>query len=490
MIRQILSRSFVLQQLRRVRAHLEKVLSQDTTRQSFLSNFPGVAPEHLRMTLEAIQQAQAREEKRSSGQKGHEAPPSAGLLATSAPLEERSFFSRDPIISNFQSGLEEYLETKETKNPIVTETPKDTARPNDFAVTHRTLSGLPPSGQPQGVASLLGAFEPTDPGWISAAVAKGLSLFRGKRDFNPISATPLPIADNARVVLVGDWGTGLPRAQKVAAEIRKVLDEGKANNRQQHVVHLGDVYYAGWQREYENRFLPYWPVRADEADTITSWSLNGNHEMYTGGHAYFDFLLRDPRFKKQEQSSFFRLFNNSWDILALDTAWDDAGLIDRRGVLKDPQADWIRSVLNISKRQTVLLSHHQLFTVYDQEADALKLDDKLKAVLDLNRITAWFWGHEHRCMLFNPFDEVQFGRCIGHGGVPVYMQHAKEDPIPKPGEFEYRDFIQDGEEKWALFGFAVMEFQGALANVRYINEDGSTYMSETITSRAAAAAAS
>ena len=58
MIRQILSRSFVLQQLRRVRAHLENVLSQDTTRQSFLSNFPGVAPEHLRMTLEAIQQAQ------------------------------------------------------------------------------------------------------------------------------------------------------------------------------------------------------------------------------------------------------------------------------------------------------------------------------------------------------------------------------------------------------------------------------------------------
>ena len=40
-----------------------------------------------------------------------------------------------------------------------------------------------------------------------------------------------------------------------------------ADGRQVHAIHLGDVYYSGFAREYKNRFLRYWPVREDEADT-------------------------------------------------------------------------------------------------------------------------------------------------------------------------------------------------------------------------------
>jgi hypothetical protein len=50
-------------------------------------------------------------------------------------------------------------------------------------------------------------------------------------------------------------------------------------------------------------------VRADETGAFGSWSLNGNHDVYSGGHAYFDVLLRDPRVARQEQSSFFSFVN-------------------------------------------------------------------------------------------------------------------------------------------------------------------------------------
>ena len=33
------------------------------------------------------------------------------------------------------------------------------------------------------------------------------------------------------------------------------------------------------------------------------------------------------------------------------------------------------------------------------------------------------WGHEHRCVLYRPYANVHYGRCIGHGSLPVYMWH-------------------------------------------------------------------
>jgi hypothetical protein len=69
---------------------------------------------------------------------------------------------------------------------------------------------------------------------------------------------PIEVPEQFRLLVVGDWGTGLPRAQKVAEQMRKVLLKGQADGlTAQHVVHLGDVYYSGWDHEYRRRFLPY-----------------------------------------------------------------------------------------------------------------------------------------------------------------------------------------------------------------------------------------
>ena len=159
---------------------------------------------------------------------------------------------------------------------------------------------------------LFGPFEVTDVGWVaSVGLAKALQMFRDRHPFNPRPAAPVQLADRSRLVIVGDWGSGLPRAQQVAQHMRVAIDDGIADGRQVHAVHLGDVYYSGFAREYKNRFLRYWPVREDEADTVYSWSINGNHDMYSGGHGYFKTLLADPRFACQQRSSWFSIENQA-----------------------------------------------------------------------------------------------------------------------------------------------------------------------------------
>src|SRR5262249_656106 len=118
-------------------------------------------------------------------------------------------------------------------------------------------------------------FSITDVRWVRSKIAEGIRFFHGKRPFNSTPAEPVPIPSGVRLIFVGDWASGLPRARKFAARIRSVLLEGKLSGVSQHVIHLGDIYYSGWDHEVNRRFLPYWPVLKDEADTIGSWALNG-----------------------------------------------------------------------------------------------------------------------------------------------------------------------------------------------------------------------
>jgi hypothetical protein len=69
------------------------------------------------------------------------------------------------------------------------------------------------------------------------------------------------------------------------------------------------------------RFLAPWPVKPAQAGAITSWCLNGHHDMYSGGRGYFRTVLSDPRFARQQRSNRFVLRHPKWEILGLDTAW-------------------------------------------------------------------------------------------------------------------------------------------------------------------------
>ncbi len=459
MIAQILNREFILQQLddvQKVLPSLQADLQQPAPQRKELL---GLDERSIVSLQEETAAAVERERKESSGQQGD----ASELRAGAAPIDDFSFISCDPLISNLQSALESYFIEEEQGRRVVDSGVQDDNRRGGRvpSVTDQSIARWQPRRTNEG-RRLFNKFSTLDAGWVACKTAERWRARNGPHHFVPEPKGSLKVTDRVRLILVGDWATGIPRARQVTAAIRAELDQGKREGREQHVIHLGDTYYAGWGEEYQRRFLPYWPVDDWEADSIGSWSLNGNHDMYSGGHGYYEVLLQDRRFRRQNGSSVFSLHNDNWQILGLDTAYYDHDLKDQTG--------WIREQIDRSNRKMVFLSHHQLFSAYEKGGP--KLEEKLAGILATDRVRVWFWGHEHRCVFYKPYQHVEFARCVGHGGVPVYMWHGANAKYPAPAFYEYRDRLPRKLEPWAYMGFAVLDFEGPNINVRYINENG------------------
>ncbi|GAU82935.1 metallophosphoesterase [Bosea sp. BIWAKO-01] len=202
--------------------------------------------------------------------------------------------------------------------------------------------------------------------------------------------------DKARVAVLSDWGTGLYGAPASAASIRR---QGGYDL----LLHLGDIYYSGTQYEANDRFLRVWPTDAGKI----SRALNGNHEMYSGGFAYFDDIL--PAFG--QEASYFAFRNEHWLLVGLDTAHTDHNVDDK-------QAAWLNSLVrDAGGRKIVLSSHHQPFSRLDEQGP--KLQTALSDLLQSKAIAAWYWGHEHDCVIYDRHPSFGLlGRCVGNGGIP------------------------------------------------------------------------
>jgi hypothetical protein len=389
------------------------------------------------------------------------------------------------VISIVQSAMEERLE--QTLAERIVEQTRTDGEPPPIGATRvfARADGSAPDDEAMG-----DPFTTLDPGWeIHIAEALVERLVRGGRHpFNQNAAPPAPLARDARLVLLSDWGTGLARAEEVANHAGRWIADGLAAGREVHAMHLGDVYYSGEKREYDNRMLALWPVKDDMVDRVPSWCLNGNHDMYSGGWHFFDHLLADERFRRQRSTdpkdgtprgtSFFDLVGDDWHVVGLDSAWQDhLPWHPDWGDLADPQPAHVEAAAG-DGRKLLLLSHHQLFSVYDSHVGPL-LEQKLEPALASGRVRAWFWGHEHRCMTFAPHEHVEFARCIGHAGIPE-VAHPESAPTPTPGQWEYRGQFESHGLAWSRFGFAVLDFDGPAIHVSYVDELGKVDRTEDI----------
>src|SRR5262249_14571376 len=131
-----------------------------------------------------------------------------------------------------------------------------------------------------------------------------------------------------RIALAGDWATGTDEANAVAKQI--------AAFEPHYSIHLGDVYYVGDDAEVgenflgiknpQNNFEPcLWPP-----GSRGSFALNGNHEMYALGYAYFRNMLPTLGINVAgkaagQKASFFCLENDHWRIVAVDTGYNSIG---------------------------------------------------------------------------------------------------------------------------------------------------------------------
>ena len=332
--------------------------------------------------------------------------------------DEEPFLPRDRTLSLFQSTLDSYLTELQTKRRLRLRTTR----------------------------APVGSFEPTDPGWISVVWEKlRVQLGRGVARFKShkkITDFMFPLEDSCSIALVGDWGTGIQRALAVAKEIEK--------QNAKHAIHLGDVYYSGTEEEIAERFLAHWPKNVGH-----SWALNSNHEMYSGGHGYFKVTLK----KFKQPASYFCLRNNNWQLIGLDTGYVDHNL-------NREQFEWLLNKLKNYNGKTILLSHHQLFSAFESQGE--NLEAWLDKLLDEGKIYAWFWGHEHRCIVYKPHKNIK-ARCLGHGGVPYKAHAERQTDIP----IEWVDEREHPQRPgWGMFGFALLNLEGSNLHVRYIDEFG------------------
>jgi hypothetical protein len=109
----------------------------------------------------------------------------------------------------------------------------------------------------------------------------------------------------------------------------------------------------------------------------------------------------------------------------LVAGWSRHGLYEHS--LNNEQAGWLTLLLHDpgrSRKKLVLLSHHQPFALLD--AQGPNIVSALRLLLNAGRIHAWYWGHEHRCVIYDRHPDWNVaGRCIGHGGYPYFRDKAQ-----------------------------------------------------------------
>ncbi len=244
------------------------------------------------------------------------------------------------------------------------------------------------------------------------------------------------VGNQFRMAVLGDWGSGLYGAPFSASSIQV------AKPAFDRLLHLGDVYYAGTKQEVIERFLNLWP----DVPGATSWALNSNHEMYSGGEGYFGTTLVDPRFSGQKRSSCFAWENDHFIFLGLDTGYIEHDISAN-------QRSWISDITEQSDKKLVLFSHHQPFSAFEEGGD--KLLAALADVLDSRRVAAWYWGHEHRCVFFERHPRWGlWGRCVGNGGYPEKRDSFDDSPESTNSDgSSWRSVVRSGvPDAWVLDG--------------------------------------
>jgi Calcineurin-like phosphoesterase len=302
------------------------------------------------------------------------------------------------------------------------------------------------------------AFDPNDPGWQTMAEEKIKAASRGKHSFishMDLGSFRYDLPDDAVVALFSDWGTGEATAQRVMQQI--------AAAHPTHAIHLGDVYYSGTPKESQKRFLDIVEQHGPLQNTCRYLALAGNHDYYSGGYGYFETILPALR----QEASYFNLCNNQWQIIGLDTGYKEYGL-------QKPQLEWLTAQLDLPVRRSILLSHHQLFSPYDGRVRKGTLLNKTEGLL--SQIYAWFWGHEHRCVIMGEHMGIK-ARCIGHGGIPSSVPYGKplfpEVPIVKVDERAAPE-----AEGTCYHGFALLRFSNCIVDVSYVDEYGDLFFTE------------
>jgi Calcineurin-like phosphoesterase len=302
------------------------------------------------------------------------------------------------------------------------------------------------------------------------AVAKYVQYFEARRKPIPYIApaspddSVVPIDDEKKctIALVGDWGTGQQPAKTVLQRI--------AQRKPDIVIHLGDIYYSGTTYEAQNYFLKMFENVFETGGnnfgnkgTPRVFTMAGNHDMYAGGSGYY-WLLK----QLGQNASYFSLRNKYWRFVAVDTGFNDHDPLTVNSTttrIQDQELNWLKAqVEGAGDAKTVLLSHHPLFSAFEDIDSKPVNDPLLRQVRELlPRITAWYWAHEHNLVIYKEYLNIH-ARLVGHGAFPVGIKElsAPKHPIPF-----YENVVLGNDGTCFNHGYALITLDGPKGTADY-----------------------
>lgn len=378
-------------------------------------------------------------------------------------------------------------------------------------------AGIPPDA---GTFARLAAFTSNPANWgkwaehVLRYIGNGRHPFQSYGDASGV----YPLDDKSLLAVAGDWGTGTDEAQHVITEMK--------NHNPDYTVHLGDVYYVGDLPEVEENCFGA-PTNGItgvkwQSGTKGSFALNGNHEMYACGTAYFQRFLPSLGLVNQagqpggQKASFFCLENKYWKIIGLDTGYNSVGVrtvlsfLSRLKAVQWPRKTtwfkpscklpddlmaWLKKILPTTPDSSnagsagitpaiVLLSHHEYYSSFDDWYPIPAT--QLRSHLSPQRPVLWFWGHEHRFALYDRFgtkDGIQaFGRCIGHGGMPVDRHAVPDITDCNCILYDNRRYPTSENIDVGYNGFITLAFDGPSLQVNYYDLFSTLLLTECWTS--------
>ncbi|MEM9242508.1 MAG: metallophosphoesterase [Pseudomonadota bacterium] len=305
-------------------------------------------------------------------------------------------------------------------------------------------------------------YDNLDPRWIEAFIAwlENRKIALSFPDNPPV----IPIADEAKLAIFGDWAGGMWFDNTVASRVSKQISAQQAD----YAIHLGDTYYSGSTGEVQTNLLEYWP-KSNKAN----FTLNGNHDQY---HClpYFNTVLRNQLFAMQQGCSFFALENSNWVIIGLDTSffadWDTMYL---HGNLNQKQIDFLQTQAAKNKAM-ILLSHHNGLDITGKVPQSPLYNQVITALSANKQHKYWYWGHIHMGAAYAEQDGIK-PRVVGHGVIP--FGHARLlDEADQVLWFEKSPADQDSMDGSRVQnGFAMLHLDNQTITEKFYGEDGSIH---------------
>jgi len=299
----------------------------------------------------------------------------------------------------------------------------------------------------------------------------------------------IPSRDEITVALLSDWASDTAESDAVAHLVARYAPD--------YTIHMGDIYFVGAPKEVEENFTA--PHASWYYGASGSLALSGNHEMYSNGNAFFQHLLpamyiQDGEVKKSQQAGFFCLENEHWRIIGIDTGYTSVGrpfveiLSPPDCHLKKEQLAWLRDVVQLGnpddKRGIIFLSHHPYISSFRE--DYAKPGEQIRELMgDAERPVVWIWGHDHRLVVYNFGTNGKgpqaYGRCIGHGGLPVETAMPGGNDLEKIAYYDRR--VRKVIKRHALGynGFCRLILRGNIVTAEYRDLEDQCVLEESWT---------